>query len=33
LYDKTIDVGKGGWILEVEDEYGNSTVWDDPFKI
>jgi len=24
--------GKGGWILEVEDEYGNSTVWDDPFK-
>ena len=24
--------GKGGWILEVVDEYGNSTVWDDPFK-
>ena len=23
---------KGGWILEVVDEYGNSTVWDDPFK-
>lgn len=19
------------WILEVEDEHGNSTVWDDPF--
>ena len=24
--------GKGGWILEVVDEYDNSTVWDDPFK-
>ena len=24
--------GKDGWILEVVDEYGNSTVWDDPFK-
>jgi hypothetical protein len=23
---------KGGWILEVVDEYDNSTVWDDPFK-
>jgi|LWDU01.1.fsa_nt_gi uncharacterized protein len=23
---------KGGWILEVVDEYGNSTIWDDPFK-
>ena len=23
---------KGGWILEVVDEYGNSTVWDDSFK-
>lgn len=21
----------GGWILEVVDQYGNSTVWDDPF--
>ncbi len=20
-----------GWLLEVVDEYGNSTVWDDPF--
>ena len=29
----TYEEGKGGWILEVEDEYGNSTVWDDPFKI
>ena len=24
--------GKGGWILEVVDEYDNSTVWDGPFK-
>lgn len=24
--------GKGGWILEVVDEHGNSTVWDDPFQ-
>jgi len=24
--------GAGGWILEVIDEYNNSTVWDDPFK-
>jgi uncharacterized protein len=23
--------GDGGWILEVVDQYGNSTVWDDPF--
>lgn len=23
---------EGGWLLEVIDEYGNSTVWDDPFK-
>lgn len=23
--------GEGGWILEVVDEYGNSTVWDDSF--
>jgi hypothetical protein len=23
------DNGEGGWILEVVDEYGNSTVWDD----
>lgn len=23
--------GANGWILEVVDEYGNSTVWDDPF--
>ena len=23
--------GEGGWILEVVDEYGNSTVWDDAF--
>lgn len=21
----------GGWILEVVDEFNNSTVWDDPF--
>ena len=24
--------GEGGWLLEVIDEYGNSTVWNDPFK-
>ncbi len=35
--DKTIDIeiyedGNGGWILEVVDEYGNSTVWDLPFQ-
>ena len=23
--------GQGGWILEVEDDYRNSTVWDDSF--
>ena len=23
--------GENGWLLEVVDEYGNSTVWDDPF--
>ena len=29
-----IDIYKddeGGWLLEVIDEYNNSTVWDDPF--
>lgn len=26
------DDGEGGWILEVVDEHGNSTVWDDPFQ-
>lgn len=25
------DDGADGWLLEVIDEYGNSTVWDDPF--
>jgi len=24
--------GKNDWILEVVDEYGNSTVWDDLFE-
>ena len=24
--------GAGSWLLEVVDEYGNSTVWDDPFS-
>lgn len=24
--------GHGKWILEVVDEYNNSTVWDDPFE-
>ena len=33
---KTIQIyiyedGEDGWILEVVDEYNNSTVWDDPF--
>ncbi len=33
---KTVQVhifkdGEGKWILEVEDEFGNSTVWDDLF--
>jgi uncharacterized protein len=23
--------GKGGWLLEVVDEFGNSTVWDESF--
>jgi hypothetical protein len=23
--------GEGAWILEVVDDHGNSTVWDDPF--
>jgi uncharacterized protein len=23
--------GEGGWLLEVVDEYWNSTVWDEPF--
>lgn len=29
-----VDIYRGGdegWILEVVDEHGNSTVWDDPF--
>lgn len=25
------DDGQGGWLLEVVDEYGNSTVWNDSF--
>ena len=25
------DDGEDGWLLEVVDEYGNSTVWDDSF--
>ena len=34
---KTVDVqiyrgGDSDWILEVVDEYGNSTVWDDQFS-
>jgi len=24
--------GTGKWLLEVVDEYNNSTVWDDPFE-
>ena len=26
------DDGEGGWLLEVIDEYNNSTVWDDSFS-
>jgi hypothetical protein len=34
---KTVQVeiyedGEGGWLLEVVDEYGNSTVWEEPFQ-
>ena len=34
---KTVQVGiyedgNNGWLLEVVDEHGNSTVWDDPFS-
>jgi len=34
---KTVQVdiyedGEGGWLLEVIDEYNNSTVWNDPFR-
>lgn len=34
---KTIQVdiyedGKGGWILEIVDEFNNSTVWDESFE-
>lgn len=33
---KTVNVGiyrgdKGGWILEIVDQFGNSTLWDDEF--
>ena len=31
VYVKIYGDGKGKWILEVEDEHDNSTVWDDPF--
>jgi hypothetical protein len=24
--------GEGGWLLEVIDEFNNSTCWDDPFN-
>ena len=26
------DVGKGGWLLEVVDEFGNSSIWDQSFE-
>lgn len=34
---KTVQIGiyedgEGGWLLEVVDEYWNSTVWDEPFQ-
>jgi uncharacterized protein len=28
---ETYEDGQGGWLLEVVDEFGNSTVWDDSF--
>lgn len=31
VHVEIIEDGAGGWILEVVDEYGNSTVWDEPF--
>lgn len=24
--------GESSWVLEIEDEFNNSTVWDDPFE-
>jgi len=24
--------GETSWVLEIEDEFNNSTVWDDPFE-
>ncbi len=37
LDGKTVQVeiyedGEGGWLLEVVDDFGNSTVWDNPFQ-
>ena len=34
---KTVQVdiyedGEGGWLLEIVDEYSNSTAWEDPFE-
>ena len=31
VYIEIYEDGEGGWLLEVEDAYGNSTVWDDSF--
>lgn len=31
VYIDIYEDGAGGWILEVVDEYNNSTVWNDPF--
>ncbi|MFM0514917.1 hypothetical protein [Paraburkholderia sp. RL17-373-BIF-A] len=28
---KIYDDGEGGWLLEIVDEFGNSTVWDEVF--
>ena len=32
VYVEIFEDGEGGWLLEVVDEYGNSTVWDLPFE-
>ena len=34
--DRTVQIqiygdGNGKWLLEIEDEFSNSTVWEDPF--
>jgi hypothetical protein len=31
VYIDIFEDDEGGWVLEVVDEYNNSTVWNDPF--